>query len=118
VTEFVTTKFAKFAEPLIFDAFIFESPYPFPWYASLVIDMTCRSFIMIFPVICPDTYKFPVKVPSTLMMLPAMTFPFVLRTFDAMMTLAGGQHCPVEAAAYDTGPPLAILSHISITRKH
>ena len=41
-------------------------------------------------------------------MLPAMTFPFVLRTFEAMMTFAGG-HGGIAAALY---PPFAMLSHI------
>ena len=43
-----------------------------------------------FPVIFPPTYRFPVKVPSTLIRLPAMTLPVVLRTFDAIVTFAGG----------------------------
>jgi hypothetical protein len=58
----------------------------------------------------PETYKFPVKVPSTLMTFPAMTFPFVDRTFDAMMTFAGGQGA--HAAATNLGGPFAMLSHI------
>ena len=59
----------------------------------------------------PATYKFPVKVPSTEIMLPAMTFPVVSRTFEAMMTFAGG-HDPPPLDAKNRGPPLAMLSHI------
>ena len=61
-----------------------------------------------FETILPATYKFPVKVPSTAIMLPAMTFPVVSRTFEAMMTFAGGQHFSATAL----GPPFAMLSHI------
>ena len=37
-----------------------------------------------------------------------MTFPFVLRTFEAMVTFAGGH----GAHATARGPPFAMLSHI------
>jgi hypothetical protein len=60
--------------------------------------VTLRLEYEIFEIILPATYKFPVKVPSTAIMLPAMTFPSVFRTFEAMMTFAGGQHPPLDAA--------------------
>ena len=63
------------------------------------------------PTICPATYKFPVKVPSPEMIFPHRTFPFVFRTFDAIITFAGGQQA--AAAAANMGPPFVMLSHIS-----
>lgn len=68
---------------------------------------------MMFPTIWPATYKFPVKVPSPEMIFPHRTFPFVLRTFDAMMTLAGGHDPPPPLDMKETGPPFVMLSHIS-----
>jgi hypothetical protein len=62
-----------------------------------------------FDTMLPDTYKFPVKVPSTEIMLPAMTFPSVFRTFEAIMTFAGGHDPPLDGGRY---PPFAMLSHI------
>jgi hypothetical protein len=41
------------------------------------------------------------------MIFPAMTFPFVLRTFDAMVTLLGAAGGTMMGA-----DPLAMLSHI------
>ena len=62
----------------------------------------------IWPETCPETYKFPLKVPSPVMILAQMTFPFVSRIFEAMMTFAGGHGC----AGGGIYPPLAMESHI------
>ena len=69
-----------------------------------------------FEMMLPDTYRFPVKVPSWLMTLPAMTLPLVSRTLDAMMTFAGG-HGTGAAATY-RGGPFAMLSHIFLLLSH
>ena len=61
-----------------------------------------------FPVIFPPTYRFPEKVPSTLIRFPAMTFPVVLRTFEAIVTFAGG-----NTTMGQHEPPLSMLSLIS-----
>ena len=64
-------------------------------------------------------YRFPVNVPSVDITFPAMRLPFVDRTFDAIITLAGGQsHAavppPVLPSTDSTlGCPFAMLSHIS-----
>ena len=66
-----------------------------------------------FPTIWPATYRFPVKVPSPEMIFPHRTFPFVLKTFEAIITFAGGHDPPPLADAEGMYPPLAMLSHIS-----
>ena len=73
-----------------------------------------------FPKIFPAMYKFPVNVPSPVIKFPAKRLAFVCRTFDAMMTLAGGHDCPVtvkdpppKSDPLYLGGPFAMLSHIS-----
>jgi hypothetical protein len=81
-----------------------------------MVPYTLRFVMDVFPTMFPATYKFPVKVPSPEMIFPHRTFPFVLRTFDAMMTLAGGHDPPPPPPVdvKDMGPPFVMLSHISI----
>jgi len=63
------------------------------------------------PIIVPLTYKFPVNVPSALIILPAMTLPVVDRTLSVIVTFAGGVLDPWIVIMYGAGP-LAMLSHI------
>ena len=74
-----------------------------------------------FPYKYPFTYKFPKNDPSLLeMRFPTRRFAFVLRTFDATITLAGGQVSPLTVKVPPPnsdplylGGPFAMLSHIS-----
>jgi hypothetical protein len=83
-----------------------------------MVPVTFKDAYDTFPKILPPTYKFPVKVPSPEMIFPHRTFPFVFRTFDATMTLAGGHEPPPPPPPPPVdmkvmGPPFVIpSSHI------
>ena len=111
------------------EAFVFERVFPDPinWAPRIFPEDTNEPVFITLntfktsnvknPEISPVTRRFPVKVPSPAIILAHMTFPFVDRTFEAMITLdtQGPEPDPDPPAMTNVGAPFAMLSHMTLS---